>query len=186
LPRPGNEIEAAEQLKKESINCNLTLLFSFPQAIACAEAGVRLISPFVGRIYDWYKQTTGQEFRGADDPGVQAVTRIYNYYKKFGYETEVMGASFRNIGEILELAGSDLLTINPNLLEELADSSEPIDLKLTPQKAKASDEEHVTLDEKAFRFELNEDAMATEKTAEGIRKFSADIRKLEGLIEAKQ
>ncbi|HEY5744116.1 MAG TPA: transaldolase family protein, partial [Terrimicrobiaceae bacterium] len=178
-------IKAAEQLKKESINCNLTLLFSFPQAIACAEAGVGLISPFVGRIYDWYKQTTGKEYRGADDPGVQSVTRIYNYYKKFGYETEVMGASFRNTGEIVELAGCDLLTISPSLLEELANSSEPIDVKLTPQQARASDEEHVTLDEKAFRYELNENAMATEKTAEGIRKFSADIRKLERLVEAK-
>ncbi|HEY5742864.1 MAG TPA: transaldolase [Terrimicrobiaceae bacterium] len=179
-------IKAAEQLKKESINCNLTLLFSFPQAIACAEAGVRLISPFVGRIYDWYKQATGKEYRGADDPGVQSVTRIYNHYKKFGYETEVMGASFRNTGEIVELAGCDLLTISPNLLEELANSSEPLDVKLTPQQARASDEERVSLDEKAFRFELNENAMATEKTAEGIRKFSADIRKLERLIEAKE
>lgn len=140
----------------------------------------------MGRIYDWYTQTTGKEYRGADDPGVQSVRRIYNYYKKFGYETEVMGASFRNTGEIVELAGCDLLTISPNLLEELANSSEPLDVKLTPQQAGASDEERVSLDEKAFRFELNENAMATEKTAEGIRKFSADIRKLERLIEAKE
>jgi transaldolase len=178
-------IKAAEQLQKESINCNLTLLFSFPQAVACAEAGVRLISPFVGRIYDWYKQSTGKEYRGAEDPGVQSVTKIYNYYKKFGHETEVMGASFRNTGEIVELAGCDLLTISPNLLEQLAGSTDPIEQKLTPEKAKGSDLERVTFDEKTFRFEFNEDPMAVEKTAEGIRKFSADIRKLEKIVESK-
>jgi transaldolase len=178
-------IKAAEQLRKESINCNLTLLFSFPQAVACAEAGVRLISPFVGRIYDWYKQSTGKEYRGAEDPGVQSVTTIYNYYKKFGHQTEVMGASFRNTGEIVELAGCDLLTISPNLLEQLANSTDPIEVKLTPEKAKASNLERVTFDEKTFRFEFNEDPMAVEKTAEGIRKFSADIRKLEKVVESK-
>jgi transaldolase len=178
-------IKAAEQLRKESINCNLTLLFSFPQAIACAEAGVRLISPFVGRIYDWYKANTGKDYKGADDPGVQSVTRIYNYYKKFGHETEVMGASFRNIGQITNLAGCDLLTISPNLLDELSKSVEPITRKLDPAIAKASDAEKVTLDEKTFRFEFNEDPMAVDKTAEGIRKFSADIVKLEKLIASK-
>jgi transaldolase len=178
-------IKAAEQLRKESINCNLTLLFSFPQAVACAEAGVRLISPFVGRIYDWYKANTGKDYKGADDPGVQSVTRIYNYYKKFGHQTEVMGASFRNVGQIVNLAGSDLLTISPNLLEELSKSNEPITRKLSPEIAKASDAEKITLDEKAFRFEFNEDPMAVDKTAEGIRKFSADIVKLEKLIASR-
>jgi transaldolase len=178
-------IKAAEQLQKESINCNLTLLFSFPQAVACAEAGVRLISPFVGRIYDWYKANTGKDYRGADDPGVQSVTRIYNYYKKFGYQTEVMGASFRNTSQIIYLAGSDLLTISPNLLEELSKSLEPITRKLSPEIAKASGEEKITLDEKAFRFAFNEDPMAVDKTAEGIRKFSADIVKLEKLIASR-
>jgi transaldolase len=178
-------IKAAEQLRKESINCNLTLLFSFPQAVACAEAGVRLISPFVGRIYDWYKANTGKDYQGADDPGVQSVTRIYNYYKKFGHQTEVMGASFRNVGQIIHLAGSDLLTISPNLLEELSKSFEPITRKLSPEIAKASDAEKITLEEKAFRFEFNEDPMAVDKTAEGIRKFSADIVKLEKLIASR-
>jgi transaldolase len=178
-------IKAAEQLRKESINCNLTLLFSFPQAVACAEAGVRLISPFVGRIYDWYKANTGKDYKGADDPGVQSVTRIYNYYKKFGHQTEVMGASFRNVGQIVHLAGSDLLTISPNLLEELSKSYEPLTRKLSPEIAKASDAEKITLDEKAFRFEFNEDPMAVDKTAEGIRKFSADIVKLEKLIASR-
>ena len=178
-------IKAAEQLRKEAINCNLTLLFSFPQAVACAEAGVRLISPFVGRIYDWYKANTGKDYKGADDPGVQSVTRIYNYYKKFGHQTEVMGASFRNVGQIVHLAGSDLLTISPNLLEELSKSYEPITRKLSPEIAKASDAEKITLDEKAFRFEFNEDPMAVDKTAEGIRKFSADIVKLEKLIASR-
>jgi transaldolase len=175
-------IKAAEQLRKESINCNLTLLFSFPQAVACAEAGVRLISPFVGRIYDWYKANTNKDYKGPDDPGVQSVTRIYNYYKKFGYDTEVMGASFRNISQIIYLAGSDLLTISPNLLEELSKSFEPITRKLSPEIAKASDAKKINLDEKGFRFDFNEDPMAVDKTAEGIRKFSADIVKLEKLI----
>jgi transaldolase len=178
-------IKAAEQLQQESINCNLTLLFSFPQAIACAEAGVRLISPFVGRIYDWYKTNTGKDYKGADDPGVQSVTRIYNYYKKFGHETQVMGASFRNTGQIVHLAGCDLLTISPNLLAELSNSFEPVERKLSPETAKASQAEKVFLDEKAFRFEFNEDPMAVDKTAEGIRKFSADIVKLEKLISSR-
>ena len=178
-------IKAAEELRKESINCNLTLLFSFPQAVACAEAGVRLISPFVGRIYDWYKANTGKDYKGADDPGVQSVTRIYNYFKKFGYETEVMGASFRNTGQIIHLAGSDLLTISPNLLEELSKSFEPITRALSPESAKASDAQKISLDEKTFRFDFNEDPMAVDKTAEGIRKFSADIVKLEKLIASK-
>jgi len=178
-------IKAAEELRKESINCNLTLLFSFPQAVACAEAGVRLISPFVGRIYDWYKANTGKDYKGADDPGVQSVARIYNYFKKFGYETEVMGASFRNTGQIIHLAGSDLLTISPNLLEELSKSFEPITRMLSPEAAKASDAQKISLDEKTFRFDFNEDPMAVDKTAEGIRKFSADIVKLEKLIASK-
>ena len=178
-------IKAAEVLQKEQINCNLTLLFSLPQAIACAEAKVQLISPFVGRIYDWFKKQTGEEYSGANDPGVQSVQSIYQYYKKFGYTTEVMGASFRNIGQILELAGCDLLTISPGLLEELRSSTDPVKKKLDAEAANAADLEQIHLDEKAFRFALNEDAMATEKTAEGIRKFSADMVKLEKLIEEK-
>jgi transaldolase len=178
-------IKAAEQVQKEGINCNLTLLFSFAQAVACAEAGVTLISPFVGRIYDWYKTNTGKDYKGADDPGVISVTRIYNHYKKFGYKTEVMGASFRNIGQIVYLAGSDLLTISPNLLEELSKSFEPVERKLSPEIAKKSPGEKISLDEKTFRFEFNEDPMAVDKTAEGIRKFSADIVKLEKLIASK-
>ena len=178
-------IKAAEQLRKESINCNLTLLFSFPQAVACAEAGVRLVSPFVGRIYDWYKANTGKDYKGADDPGVISVTRIYNYFKKFGYQTEVMGASFRNTGQIVYLAGSDLLTISPNLLEELSKSNDPVERKLSPEIAKAFQAEKICLDEKTFRFEFNEDPMAVDKTAEGIRKFSADIVKLEKVISSR-
>ncbi len=178
-------IRAAEVLEKEGIHCNLTLLFSLPQAIACAEAKVQLISPFVGRIYDWYKKSTGQEYSGADDPGVQSVGQIYEYYKKFDYKTEVMGASFRNVGQIIELAGCDLLTISPNLLAELQASTDPIEKKLDEAAAKQSGIEKVTMDENTFRFELNEDAMATEKTAEGIRRFAADIRKLETMISEK-
>ncbi len=179
-------IKAAEVLEKEEIHCNLTLLFSFAQAVACAESGIQLISPFVGRILDWHKKNTGKEFVGAADPGVISVTQIYTYYKKFGYRTEVMGASFRNKGEILELAGCDLLTIAPPLLAELKASSDPVVRKLDPTKAISADLERVSFDEKAFRFALNEDAMATEKTAEGIRHFSADIVKLEQLIAAKR
>ncbi|MFT5110073.1 MAG: transaldolase [Verrucomicrobiales bacterium] len=176
-------IRAAEVLEKEGIHCNLTLLFSLCQAVACAEAKVQLISPFVGRIYDWFKADTGEEYSGADDPGVKSVIEIYNYYKKFGYETEVMGASFRNIGQIIELAGCDLLTISPNLLEELQNGEGEVPRKLDPEKAKASDIEKLELDEKSFRYLLNEDAMATEKTAEGIRKFAVDMVKLEDLLK---
>jgi transaldolase len=179
-------IKAAEVLEKEGIHCNLTLLFSFAQAVACAESGIQLISPFVGRILDWHKKSTGKEFPGASDPGVISVTQIYTYYKKFGYRTEVMGASFRNKGEILELAGCDLLTIAPPLLAELKASSDPIVRKLDPAKAATADLKRVSFNEKAFRFALNEDAMATEKTAEGIRLFSADILKLEQFIAAKR
>lgn len=173
-------IKAAETLEQEGIHCNLTLLFSFAQAVACAEAKVQLISPFVGRILDWHKKATGETYEGAADPGVISVTEIYNYYKKFGYKTEVMGASFRNTGEILELAGCDLLTISPALLQELAENDGAVDRKLDPSNT--SDLDQVSLDEKDFRYALNEDAMATEKTAEGIRNFAADIVKLEKLI----
>jgi transaldolase len=176
-------IRAAEELHKDGINCNLTLLFSLPQAIACAEAKVRLISPFVGRIYDWYKAKTGQEYTGADDPGVKSVRTIYNYFKKFGYETQVMGASFRNTSQILHLAGCDLLTISPELLGELQASDGEVGRQLSVEEAKASDVTKVPMDEKTFRWMLNEDAMGTEKLAEGIRKFTEDIVKLEGLID---
>ena len=176
-------IKAAEALAKEGIHCNLTLLFSFAQAVACAEAGVKLISPFVGRILDWHKKETGKDYQGDEDPGVISVRSIYNYYKKFGYKTEVMGASFRNKGEILALAGCDLLTISPGLLGELQASEEPFTPRLTAEEAAASDHEKISLNESDFRFMLNEDAMATEKTAHGIRAFSADIVKLEKLIE---
>lgn len=179
-------IKAAEQLQKEKINCNLTLLFSFAQAVACAEARVQLISPFVGRILDWYKKSTGKDYAPAEDPGVKSVTEIYTYYKKFGYATEVMGASFRNTGEIVELAGCDLLTISPQLLGDLAKSNTPIVRKLDPAVAKHATFAKVSFDEKSFRFALNEDAMATEKTAEGIRQFSADIVKLEQLLAQKR
>ena len=175
-------IRAAEELHRDGINCNLTLLFSLPQAIACAEAKVRLISPFVGRIYDWYKAKTGQEYTGADDPGVKSVRTIYNYFKKFGYETQVMGASFRNTSQILELAGCDLLTISPELLAELQASEGAVTRHLSIEEAKASGVTKVPMDEKTFRWMLNEDAMGTEKLAEGIRKFTEDIIKLEGLI----
>ncbi len=178
-------IKAAEELEKEGITCNLTLLFSKAQAIACAEANVQLISPFVGRIYDWYKKDTGIDYTGAADPGVISVTDIYNYYKKFGYKTEVMGASFRNTSQITELAGCDLLTISPNLLEDLQNSNAEVTQKLNDQDAQSSDQVKITLNEADFRFMYNEDAMATEKTAEGIRGFSADIVKLEKLISSK-
>jgi len=178
-------INAAEQLQKEGIRCNLTLLFSLPQAVRCAEAKVQLISPFVGRIYDWYKKEMKRDYQGAEDPGVQSVQQVYTYYKKFGYETEVMGASFRNSGQILELAGCDALTISPELMDELSKSTEPVERKLVPEKAKNAKVEKLELDEKKFRYLLNEDAMATEKTAEGIRKFAADIVKLEKFVQSK-
>ena len=178
-------IRAAEVLEKEGIRCNLTLLFSLPQAVACADAKVQLISPFVGRIYDWFKAANKRDYTGAEDPGVQSVTTIYNYYKKFGHKTEVMGASFRNTSQIVELAGCDLLTISPDLLAKLAASTEPLEQKLNADTAPSADIQPLKLDEKTFRFLLNEDAMATEKTAEGIRKFSADIVKLEKFIAGK-
>lgn len=175
-------INAAEQLQREGIKCNMTLLFSLVQAARCAEAKVQLISPFVGRIYDWFKTANKRDYVGAEDPGVQSVQEIYTYYKKYGYATEVMGASFRNTGEIVELAGCDLLTISPELLAKLAASDEPLERKLDPEKAKRADVPRVPTDEKSFRWALNDDAMATEKTAEGIRKFAADIVKLEKFV----
>ncbi len=175
-------IRAAEVLQKEGINCNLTLLFSLVQAVACAEGGIRLISPFVGRIYDYYKSKTGKEYVGLEDPGVQSVHVIYNYFKKYGHDTQVMGASFRNTGEIVALAGCDLLTISPDLLAKLEASEEPLLRVLDPESAKKLDIPKVPVDEKSFRWALNEDAMATDKLAEGIRKFGEDIVKLEGII----
>jgi len=178
-------INAAEQLQKEEINCNLTLLFSLPQAVRCAEAKVQLISPFVGRIYDWYKAANKRDYIGAEDPGVQSVQEIYTYYKKFGYPTEVMGASFRNTSQIIELAGCDLLTISPELMKELSEPHDPVERKLDPEKAKNAAVKKLELDEKKFRYLVNDNAMATEKTAEGIRKFAADIVKLEKLVASK-
>jgi transaldolase len=178
-------IAAGEVLEKEGINCNLTLMFSLPQAVRCAEGGIELISPFVGRIYDWYKAHEKRDYVGAEDPGVQSVEEIYTYYKKFGYRTEVMGASFRNTGEILELAGCDLLTISPELLDKLSESYDPVTRKLDPEKAKAAKIDRLEMDEKKFRWLLNENAMATEKLSEGIRKFAADIVKLEKFVVSK-
>lgn len=177
-------IRAAEVVQKDGINCNMTLLFSLPQAVACADAGARLISPFVGRILDWYKAATKKDYAPHEDPGVISVTSIFHYYKKFGYKTEVMGASFRNKGEITELAGCDLLTISPALLGELQASNDPLPLKLDATVSAGMDITRRSYDEKTFRWELNEDAMATEKTAEGIRKFAADVVKLEKLVAA--
>src|SRR3989441_7936281 len=178
-------INAAEQLQKEGIKCNLTLMFSLPQAVRCAEAKVQLISPFVGRIYDWYKKENKRDYTGPEDPGVQSVQEIYSYYKKFGHKTEVMGASFRNVGQIRELAGCDALTISPELMKELAESQEPLERKLDPEKAKAARIDKLELDEKKFRWLLNENAMAYEKTGEGIRKFAADAVKLEKFVASK-
>jgi len=178
-------IRAADVLEKENIRCNMTLLFSLPQAIAAADAGAQLISPFVGRIYDWYKKATGKEYAGADDPGVQSVATIYSYYKKFGYTTEVMGASFRNTSQIVSLAGCDLLTISPELLQKLSESDVPFERALSAEQASHADIQKMTLDEKAFRFMLNEDAMATEKLAEGIRLFCLDAVKLEKLVSGR-
>jgi transaldolase len=176
-------IRAAEILEKEGIHCNLTLLFSMAQAIACAEAGVQLISPFVGRIYDWYKKDRGVDhIPGAEDPGVLSVREIYRYYKKFGYTTEVMGASFRNTEEIIELAGCDLLTISPALLAELEGMEGNLLRKLVPDEAMESDIQKISLDEKSFRWMLNESAMATEKLSDGIRRFNADLNKLKEMI----
>ena len=173
-------IQAANELEGEGIHCNLTLLFSFAPAAACAEAGVTLISPFVGRIYDWYKKENGgKEIAPDQDPGVASVTRIYDYYKKYGYKTQVMGASFRNINQIIRLAGCDLLTISPDLLDQLEKSDGKMERKLDPAKAKASRDLQLRLDEKEFRWMHNEDAMASDKLSEGIRKFNADAQKLQ-------
>ncbi len=178
-------IRAAEVLEKEGIHCNLTLLFGIHQAIAAADAGVTLISPFVGRILDWYKKDTGKDYHGADDPGVESVTRIYNYFKKFGYKTVVMGASFRNIGEITELAGSDLLTISPHLLAELEKTEGDLPRKLDPEKAKAMQIERITVDKITFDKMHAADRMASDKLKEGIEGFSAALEKLEGLLAAR-
>ena len=178
-------LTAAEQLQKEGIRCNLTLLFSLVQAVRAAGAKAQLISPFVGRIYDWYKKENKRDYTGPEDPGVQSVTEIYTYYKKFNIPTEVMGASFRNTGQILELAGCDCLTISPELMEELSKSTDPVERKLSPEKAKAANVEKLELDEKRFRSLLNENAMATEKLSEGIRKFAADVLKLEKFVASK-
>lgn len=178
-------IKAAEELEKEGISCNLTLLFSFAQAVACAEAKVTLISPFVGRIMDWYKARDKVEgYALADDPGVKSVTSIYNYYKKYDYKTIVMGASFRNVGEITELAGCDYLTISPKLLEDLSKSNDPITQKLSVEKAKAQSIEKLTLNENQYRWLHNEDQMAVEKLSDGIRKFAEDLIKLEKMVSA--
>ena len=182
-------IRAAEVLQKEGIKCNMTLLFSLVQAAASAEAGAQLISPFVGRIYDWYKKQAGADWDeakngGANDPGVQSVRRIYTYYKTFGYNTEVMGASFRTTSQITELAGCDLLTISPDLLQKLQDSNDTVECKLSPDALHDKPTERVAIDEASFRFQLNDEAMATEKLSEGIRVFAADAVKLEKLIDS--
>ena len=182
-------IQAARELEKEGIHCNLTLLFAFCQAVACGEAKVQLISPFVGRIYDWYKKTAGSAWIEADnalanDPGVKSVTRIYNYYKRNGIKTEVMGASFRNVGQITALAGCDLLTISPELLQQLSESNQPIALSLSAHIAMKLEAPLVSYNESSFRLALNDDAMGTEKLAEGTRGFVADAIKLEALIKA--
>jgi transaldolase len=184
-------IQAAHALEREGIHCNLTLLFSFCQAVACGEAGVTLISPFVGRIYDWYKKNAGAAWdeaanAGENDPGVKSVTQIYNYYKRHGIATEVMGASFRNVGQILALAGCDLLTISPELLAQLQSRDEPVVRRLDPDAARSLDVPTLSYNEPAFRYALNEDPMGTEKLAEGIRSFAADAAKLDRMIEGLQ
>jgi len=176
-------IQAAEVLQKEGINCNMTLLFSLAQAVACAEAGAQLISPFVGRILDWYKANTDVDYTRENDPGVASVKEIYTYYKKFGHDTEVMGASFRNIGEILELAGCDLLTISPSLLEELKGMNDQVPRRLDPEEAKSAEIDTLDVSEKSFRWLMNEDAMATEKLAQGIRVFAQDMVKVREITE---
>jgi transaldolase len=178
-------IRAAEQLEREGIHCNLTLLFSFAQAVACAEAGVTLISPFVGRIYDWYKKDRGvADIAPEEDPGVESVTRIYRYFKKYGYKTQVMGASFRKVEQITLLAGCDLLTISPDLLEKLGQAQGELTPRLSVESAKQSEDPKIHLDEKTYRWMHNEDAMAVDKLSEGIRKFYADARKLEKLAQS--
>lgn len=176
-------IEAARILEKEGIHCNMTLLFCMGQAVACAEAHATLISPFVGRILDWYKAHTGKDYTPAEDPGVKSVTSIFHYYKKFGYKTQIMGASFRSTGEVLELSGCDLLTIAPDLLKKLEESNDPIVKKLDPSHSKESSIEKIAMNEALFRWMLNEDQMATEKLSEGIRKFAQDTRKLEDSVK---
>ena len=178
-------IRAAAQLEREGIHCNLTLLFSFAQAVACAEAGVTLISPFVGRIYDWHRKERGTEIPPDQDPGVASVTRIYNYFKKFAYPTQVMGASFRRVEQIVHLAGCDLLTISPDLLARMEKTTGEVKRCLSIDAARDSGEKAMRLDEKTFRWMHNEDAMASEKLSEGIRKFNADARKLEAFARAK-
>lgn len=178
-------IRAAERLEREGIHCNLTLLFSFAQAVACAEAGVTLISPFVGRIYDWYRKERGADIPPDQDPGVASVTRIYNYFKKFGYKTQVMGASFRKVEQIVRLAGCDLLTISPDLLARMEQTPGEVTRCLSTETARASTEKKIHLDEKTFRWMHNEDAMANDKLSEGIRKFNADTRKLEQFARTK-
>ncbi len=175
-------IMAAKELEAQGIKCNMTLLFSFAQAVACAEIGAQLISPFVGRILDWYKKDTGLTYTEETDPGVLSVTKIFNYYKKNGHKTEVMGASFRNIGEILGLAGCDLLTISPNLLDELRASEAVVEQKLSAEKAQVEGDDKIEMNEGVFRWMMNEDAMATEKLSEGIRNFAKDTRTLEAYI----
>ena len=177
-------IRAAERLEREGIHCNMTLLFSFAQAVACADAGVTLVSPFVGRIYDWYKKQRGAEIAPDEDPGVASVTKIYNYYKKFDYKTQVMGASFRKVEQIIRLAGCDLLTISPELLEELENAPGELTPRLTVESAQASGEQRLRLDEKTYRWMHNEDAMAVEKLSEGIRRFYEDARKLEAWAQS--
>jgi transaldolase len=177
-------IQAAKVLQKEGINCNMTLLFSMPQAVASAEAGAKLISPFVGRVLDWFKKKTGKEFPAAEDPGVLFVHQVYNYYKKFGHATEVMGASFRSKGEIEQLAGCDALTISPALLKELSASNDSLERKLDPAKAREAKVERLQLDEKKYRWLFNEDAMATEQLSDGIRLFNADAVKLRNFIKS--
>jgi len=185
IATPGEGIPPAERSERDGIHCNLTLLFSFAQAVACADAGVTLISPFVGRIYDWYRKSRGvEDIAPADDPGVASVARIYQYYKKFGYRTQVMGASFRKTTQITDLAGCDLLTISPDLLQKLEATAGDVEARLTVEAARASNVERLPLDEPAFRWQHNEDAMATEKLAEGIRAFDSDAKKLAALIAA--
>jgi transaldolase len=179
-------IRAAEQLERQGIHCNLTLLFSFAQAVACAEARVTLISPFVGRIYDWYKKQRGTDIPADEDPGVASVTRIYHYFKKFGYKTQIMGASFRKVEQIVHLAGCDLLTISPDLLEQMKEREGQVERRLSEEGARASSATKIQLDEKTFRWMHNEEAMAVEKLSEGIRKFYADARKLEQYVRETQ
>jgi transaldolase len=179
-------IRAAEQLEREGIHCNLTLLFSFAQAVACAEAGVTLISPFVGRIYDWYRKERGGDIPADEDQGVASVTRIYHYFKKFGYKTQIMGASFRKVDQVVRLAGCDLLTISPDLLAQMEKTEGEVTRHLSVDSAKSSTATKMHLDEKTFRWMHNEDAMAVEKLSEGIRKFNADARKLEQYVRETQ